>query len=250
MNQIESLVRGFARAGVPLQIADRPFARVSTDEIVQMDVRRTMKHGRVHEDVLLWPGKGADLQVTGTDSDINQLVLRVREARRKFYERRWSPEARRNIQVERWTSPDLRRFLVGMDEAHLFVAQLTTPATTVADAHRGLRPMELEARPEAHRQGEWFFVPASAAERESIRKLARVFFSRNERIGGRVAMRGRPHFAEQLVRMQVRDDTGTRFVEFVRGRVRHPDHAVLDLKEWMRVLMNTENRAIGSTWVD
>ena len=35
------------------------FARVSTDEIVQMDVRLTMKHGRVREDVLLWPGKGA-----------------------------------------------------------------------------------------------------------------------------------------------------------------------------------------------
>lgn len=250
MNHIESLVRGFDRAGVPLKIAERPFVRVSTDAIVQMDVRRTTEHGRVREEVLLWPGRGAEIRVADTDADLNQLVLRVREGGRTFTEDRYVPHLKRTVKLYRRTTPELRRFLVGMDEAHLFVAQLTTPATTVAEAHRGLRPKTLEERPEAFRQGEWFFVPATAAEREEIRKLARVFFRRNERLGGRRTMRGRPHFAEQLVRVQVRDDAAIRFVEFARGRVRHPDHAVLELKEWMRVFVNTENRAIGSTWVD
>lgn len=249
MSQIEQLARGFERARVPLEVANRPFVRsVASDEIVQMDVRRFQERGRVRETILLWPGKGAELLVTGTDAELAQLVLRVREPRRKFVERIWDSKERKVREVERWTNPELRRFLVGMDESHLFVAQLTTNATSVAQAHRGLRPKELEERPEKYRQGEWFFVPITAAEHALIRKVSGRFFRRNEAIGGNGARRGRPHYAEQLVR--VRDETGPRFVEFVRGRVRHPDHATLELKEWMRVFLNTENRSVGATWVD
>ncbi len=243
-----ALARGFERAGVPLEIADGPFVRgVVSDEIVQMDVRRQNVRGRVQEKVLLYPGKGADLAVTDTDAGWKQLVLRVQEPRRKFIEHRWDPKLRLTVPVVRWTSPDLRRFLVGMDEAHLFVAQLTTNATTVADAHRGLRPAVLESRPESFRQGEWFFVPATASEKEKIGRSWHRAFLRNEPIGGRRrGMRGRPHYAEQLVRFP---DHGA-VIELVRGRVRHPDHAVLELKEWMRVFMNTEDRTAGSRWVD
>jgi hypothetical protein len=37
---------------------------------------------------------------------------------------------------------------------------------------------------------------------------------------------------------------------FARGRLRHPDHRALKLQEWHRVLMNTEDRSVGATWVD
>ena len=30
---------------------------------------------------------------------------------------------------------------------------------------------------------------------------------------------------------------------YVRGRVRHPDHATINLRGWHRVVMNTESQA-------
>jgi hypothetical protein len=248
MNQIEALVRAFGRAHLPLIVADRPFVRgVSDTEIVQIDVRRTAPNGRPREDVLLYPGRGAELLVTNVDREREQLVLRVREARRKFHEDRWNPETKRRERLERWTSPEVRRLLVGMDESHLFVAQLTTRSTTVADAHRGLRPEVLEQRPEAARQGEWFFVPVTEVERELVRRAEKKFGIRaHAAIGAHLSARGRPHVASQLVR--VRDEERT--VEFVRGTVRHPDHKTLPLGDWMRVFMNTENRGVGASWVD
>ena len=30
---------------------------------------------------------------------------------------------------------------------------------------------------------------------------------------------------------------------YVKGRIRHPDHATINLIEWHRVVMNTENQA-------
>jgi len=249
MNQIELLVRRFENARVPLRLAYAPFARgVRSGEIVQMDVQRTPPP-RIREEILLWPGAGAELFVSGIDADIRQLVLRVREPARRFVERRWDREQKRMVEVERWTTPDPRRFLVGMDESHLFVAQLTTRATTVADAHAGLRPKVLEQRPEARRQGEWFFVPVTPGELHVVQKAAKRFTHRKVAIGSQLAARGRPHVVDQLVRLQSRT-AGERPLEFVRGKVRHPDHATIELAEWMRVFMNTEDRAVGATWVD
>jgi hypothetical protein len=69
----------------------------------------------------------------------------------------------------------------------------------------------------------------------------------NARIGAHLAMRGRPHVADELV--QLRYESG-RVVELARGRIRHPDHKDLELKDWARIVMNTENRSVGATWVD
>jgi hypothetical protein len=243
MSMIENLVRGFERANVPLKVTDAPFVRgVDSDRIVQMDVRREGKA----ENVFLYPGLHNELVVTGTDAAERQLVLRVREAARKFTEQRWDKKQRIFRTVERRTTPALRRFLVGMDEAHLFVAQLTTKAETVEQAHEGLRPAVLRERPEKFRQGEWFFVPITPDEREQIGKTSYRFFERNARIGRHLSRRGRSHNAEQLV--QLRQGAGP--AEFVRGRVRHPDHATLELETWMRVFMNTEDRSVGASWVD
>jgi hypothetical protein len=69
---------------------------------------------------------------------------------------------------------------------------------------------------------------------------------KNARIGANLPIRGRPHVASELV--QLREDA--RIMELVRGKVRHPDHATLELDGWRRVVMNTEDRSVGSTWVD
>ncbi len=244
MSMIESLVRGFERANVPLKLTDTPFVHgVDSNRIVQMDVRRDRGEG---EKVFLFPGTSNELRVTGTDPRHRQLVLRVREADRKFTEQRWDKKHRIFRTIERRTTPALRRFLVGMDESHLFVAQLTMKAETVEQAHEGLRPAVLRERREKFRQGEWFFVPITPEEHELLGKTSHRFFERNARIGRHLTRRGRPHLAEQLVQLPLGGGTA----ELVRGRVRHPDHATLALATWMRVFMNTEDRSVGASWVD
>ncbi len=248
MYRLDTIENDFARARVPLRVETRPFVRgVRSDEIVQLDVRRWDDRGDPREEVRLYPGKGTQLLVTGVDARLHQLVLRVQEPVRTFRERVFDRERREMVWQERKTTSDVRRFLVGEDECHLFVAQLSIPATTVRDAHETLRPREIGGRKKVRRQGEWFFLPATREEQELVAKRLRMGRLTNARIGGHLAMRGRPHVVDEMVQLRYEDG---RVVEFVRGRVRHPDHKVLELKEWVRVVMNTEDRSVGATWVD
>jgi hypothetical protein len=132
---------------------------------------------------------------------------------------------------------------VGKDQTHLFIADVPNrprPANTVKDAHRALRPAAVIERSRdtgrIKRQGEWFFIPATAEEERAI-EAAKLFIVRHAPIGGR---RARAHVAEELV---ITEKNGT----FVRGRVRHPDHRSLELVGWFRVVANTELRR---AWVD
>lgn len=115
------------------------------------------------------------------------------------------------------------------------------------------------------RQGEWFFVPAQLIEEPKL-------ILRNEPIrrGG-----GKPHMCEFLAREGGRTvwvgpgypngitekqfkklnvhprsrglwrtmvrDAGV----FVKGKITHPDHATIVLKDWYRVMPNTEGQAGG-----
>jgi hypothetical protein len=172
------------------------------------------------------------------------------------------------------------RFLCGHDEREWFVAAVPGPATNVAQAKLALQPgdvrlaadragLNLRQRMRRHnrafiRQGEWFFVPVQNVRADE------KFILRNEPIsrGG-----GKPHWVAELYR------TGGEVVVvcwkfpngiteseyrcliaenreakrwswqkrvrnagvFARGTVRHPDHATITLRDWHRVLMNTEN---------
>jgi hypothetical protein len=176
---------------------------------------------------------------------------------------------------------DKSRYLLGHDERHWFVAAIpeSSPVSTVEAAKQALKPEAVLAaerglsskyrhrrRNDAWlRQGEWFFLPAEPKLNPGV--LA-VF--RNEPImrGG-----GKPHMCEELVRAGgimvyvsrrypqgltqadfnkleegVRRTNTWRVMKrdmdvYVRGRVRHPDHATLQLDGWHRVLSNTELRA-------
>jgi hypothetical protein len=237
------LKNGFQRACVPLRLEAKPFvSRVRTRSIVQLDVDRS----RGGEAIRLFPGKGAELSVPGVDEDLRQLILRVQEPARAFKQREWDAKKREHVWVERWTSDVVRRFLVGEDESHLFVAQLTLPADSVAEAHRTLRPRELGGRKNVVRQGEWFFVPLTRDERGLLAKALRAGAAKQRGLGAHLAMRGRRHVVDELVQLR----QGARIIELVRGRVRHPDHEVLRLEDWHRVVMNTEDRSVGATWVD
>jgi hypothetical protein len=163
------------------------------------------------------------------------------------------------------------RFLCGHDERHWFVAGIGDRVATVRDAKLSLAPAairEAVAR-ERHRdrrhndlfirQGEWFFVPSTAPKVDS-----RTPIHRNEPIS---RGRGKPHFCEEVVRhggVTVRLYQGRELGEaefaaliaknprlsyrqmvrdaavYVRGRVRHEDHATITLHGWHRVYLNGE----------
>lgn len=168
------------------------------------------------------------------------------------------------------------RYLCGHDERDWFVAAIPGGASTVKQAMQALQPPavrsalqknglreknKLKRRNEAFkRQGEWFFIPDGI-------EIDPAWILKDEPL-----QRGRnkPHMAEELVRMggteviiaingpangytqkeweaaghprvirrMVRDAA-----VYVRGAIRHTDHATLMLKGWHRVEMNTENKS-------
>ncbi|WP_102125249.1 hypothetical protein [Deinococcus planocerae] len=127
--------------------------------------------------------------------------------------------------------------------------------------------------PASWRQGEWFFVPVPdlVVPAERIRHdepLSRGPRSKPHRcaqaarLGGEVVYVSRRHRSPltpaQHARLLDRNprartwawETRVRDPElYVRGEVRHPDHATLRLPGWHRVLMNTENEAPGARFV-
>jgi hypothetical protein len=171
------------------------------------------------------------------------------------------------------------RFLLGHDERHWFVAGIpeSTPVSRVRDAKHALKPevvlasesrlrskyRDRRANAARIRQGEWFFVPAF------VPTINRLLILRNEPL-----VRGRgskPHMCEELYHFggetvyvspaapngltegeyralstEARQRSNWRMMKrnakvYVRGRVRHSDHATVVLDGWHEVLMNTEN---------
>lgn len=140
-----------------------------------------------------------------------------------------------------------------------------------AQTRRGLRVKQLRRRRNAAfvRQGEWFFVPAPALQ------VAESMVLRNEPLSRGAG--SKPHVVEFCYRtggdtryVCPRRPSGLtqreyeRFLHempeartwnwrvmrrnpelYVRGRVRHADHATIVLPGWHRVLMNTENQAMA-----
>jgi hypothetical protein len=184
-------------------------------------------------------------------------------------------------------NPAQARFLCGHDERHWFVASLPDEArvTTVTQAMEALKPEIVHEAELRHgvrsqdrnrrrnsgfvRQGEWFFVPAREFDASGL------LVHRHEPLR---RGRGKPHFAEELVRTSgelVRFNRrfagglneeefralldrepnagrenwrmGTRKpIAHVRGDVRHPDHRTVHLPGWHRVAPNTEDKAKAS----
>ena len=175
------------------------------------------------------------------------------------------------------------KFLCGHDERHWFVAavpwgtrsanvvqamEALKPETVLAAQSRaGLKKRERSRRKNRAfvRQGEWFFIPVPRMHVDESIML------RNEPL-----MRGlgKPHWAEHCVRTggetvyvnqlfpnglteaeraawqrsnpdrRMRWDAMRRNMEvYVKGAIKHPDHATVRLNGWHRVEMNTEARA-------
>jgi hypothetical protein len=175
---------------------------------------------------------------------------------------------------------DRGRFLCGHDERHWFVAAIPESAgvTTVAQAREALQPAPVRQaaaglrrrlrqrrrNPAFVRQGEWFFLPVSGDLRPDVvlrnEPLRREPASRAHvvefahRRGGATVHVSRAHPAgltqrefEDLPEPERRRHFWSQMrrgpAVFARGRVRHPDHATIELPGWHEVLMNTEHEA-------
>jgi hypothetical protein len=176
----------------------------------------------------------------------------------------------------------LDRFLCGHDEREWFVAAVPGGASSVRQAMHALQPQGVrDALARSHvssrkryarknrafrRQGEWFFVPEPSLD------VSDELILRNEPLqrGG-----GKPHRVDQLFRtggetvyvtkrfpngltppeyraMLLNNPAakawGWRAMQrnpgvYVRGDVRHSDHATITLPFWHRVIMNTETQS-------
>jgi hypothetical protein len=247
----------FARIGARLKIADL-FAR-RTPGVVSLDVQ-TDRKGEFFE-IVCPPAVEAGIAVLDVQPDDRHLLLLVREGKDKSKflcghdERHW--------------------FVAGIPESAPVgtvrqAKEALKPAEVQnAQARRGLRAKARSRRKNAAyvRQGEWFFLPVA----EMI--VAEELVLRDEPLS-----RGngsKPHWAEfcyrtggETVYVCSRYPNGVMGSQYkailagnakakswgwrtgqrnagvyVRGRIRHPDHAVIKLHAWHRVLMNTEGQS-------
>lgn len=261
----------FAQAALPLEVAPAPFARaVGAEALVQLDIARDRR------------GERFRVEVEGVDRRLQQLVLMVDEPKQSF-----------EVEIGRWVVPDRpivrrdghrrwvrqetagakRHFLMGLDEAHLFIAQLPRGVSAVASARellkgRDVSRAERDAPFRTVRQGEWFLVALDASRSAAVDALAHARPALvRRRVGiaqaARWARAGRQHVADEvlvlgagfhlglpkhLVPPAVAAGPGV----FVRGKLRHPDHATVELKQWRRALPNAESfsQPAGVLWVD
>lgn len=266
----DALVSQFHRARLDLEVTAAPLINAGNSAIVQLDIARKPQQ------FLLWKGdRHNQLMVQGTDRKLQQLVLFVKEPRRSFEVRvRKESVAGRKILrkdpgshfvwVEEFTNFAQRHLLCGMDEQHYFIAELPYGASTVQEAHRALyNPAVDQAARKAGakviRQGEWFFVRASTEELKAFTALIDVKFNRTHFVQRHVPVtdgsgrfrRGRSHLVDELVQLKTVTSPLVAGAVFVRGKVRHPDHRVLELFEWHRVFGNAEaSQPVGVQWAD
>lgn len=250
-----ALTAKFARIGARLKFAElgRWDARP-----VALNVRQD-RRGEFFE-VAHRPDRAADLTALDVRPAERHLLLLLRaDAKQKLLcghdERHW--------------------FVAGVPDA--------APVGTVRQAMDALRPPEVQAavsrlglgadarntrkNPAFVRQGEWFFLPAAGFDPGG------AFIHRTEPL--RRSTGGKPHWVDELVRaggelvyvcrQHPNGLTVARYQQlltrrpelkglgwrtmtrnatvYVRGRVRHADHATVTLPGWHRVLMNTEGQS-------
>jgi hypothetical protein len=267
---LSDLSNRFAAARLPMQIEPTPLdrGRGGLVQVVQMDIGR----GRTPREELfrMFPGAPSNrLIVTTYDKSERQLVLFVHEPRRRFEATvsRSAPievgtrvlfEDRHRRVIESVTPERKRHFLCGMDESHLFIAQLPHAAPTIKDAHRALAPAippqyGAQRADRVRRQGEWFLLPITPLETNELDAVAPSEVRVRVGVAQAANLRraGRPHVADEVI--VIADSTvelGVRI--YARGAIRHPDHRTVELRAWHRVIPNRERfeQPVGVLWVD
>jgi hypothetical protein len=254
------LNKKFERIGARLKVVDRSRRRMRVaSSLLMLDIGSD-RRGEFFE-IMAIPDAVPSVEVLDLQPSDRHLLLLVRESGEKnkylcgHDERHW--------------------FVAGIPEA--------APVGTVRQAKEALQPREVRSavarmrvsgksrndRKNAAfvRQGEWFFLPVSTMV------IAEALVLQNEPL--RRGNGGKPHWAEscyrtggETVHVCSRHPNGVTESQFrkilssnsgantwgwramrrnpgvyVRGRIRHPDHATITLQGWHQVVMNTENES-------
>ncbi len=253
-----SLARDFHAARVPLELPATPLDE-DARHVFQMDL---LTAGPTGERITLWRGDSRNrVDVLDRDSLLGQLVMNVRESRRRFHHAVPKPtdeeqpaalvrlldSGSRLLKItddswmlESWTSGHDRRFLVGYDDDHLFIAHAPW-GERIRDVHEALKPpivrdADLRWPGQVVRQGEWFFIPIRPQERPGLGVA--IVHKHLPIAGGR-------HTAEELTAV---GDAG-----YARGAITHPEHRTVTLPDWRRIIRNAaieDDPWPGLTWVD
>jgi len=285
-----NLQEGFEAAGLVLKINTTPIAK-TTVPVFQMDIRRELKGNSRKEYFVIYQPEGTIVQVSAVSKEWAQLVLSIKEPIKTFETevhlgyraRNWDdPKIIKDLlergavrkaedivkRDNRWyskqtTTGTTRFFLLGRDERQLFMCQIKRNATSIKDAHDSLKSptvtlAEGKQLGKTIRQGEWFFVNATAAELDNIAYLLKanlVSIQKKIRVGGTT---GKPHVADELIRLK-----GTKLEHgfavrsedtYVRGSIHHSDHKTVKFSTWRKVIRNNEEVSAGAvaggTWID
>lgn len=265
----QEIIKGFAEAGLKAVPAERPlFWGPGAGRVFGLQVKGRGKS--VHFE--FWSGAEDNrVQILNTDPKYRQLVLLVKEAPGVIKTREYDRDLRKRVVRETRVPGQTRRFLLGFDERDLFLCQLPAAAriTTVRQAHEVLRTPGLPTKKKVVRQGEWFFSLATKEDLEQIAKN-KLVVKKKWPISG--PGRGKPHTADEYVEILGKDlpplppetgigrmstrrfsaasNKGTVLGMFVRGKVRHLDHATVEFHEWHKVVRNTEDRGANARWID
>jgi hypothetical protein len=261
MNGHAILETKFTRIGARLKLSHEPPPRtftVSGTGRVVLDIRsdRQGEFFSIHA-----TGQGTDVEVLDVQPSDRHLLVLVRTGGQKSKylcghdERHWF------VAAVPESAP------VGTVRA---AKEALKPATVQdAQARHGLRARARNRRKNAayRRQGEWFFIPAPGLKVDARLVLRDEPISRGNRskphwvdlcyrIGGQavyVCSRHPSGVTEHQYQRIVSDNPeakrwGWRLMRrnaevYVRGRVRHADHAAITLHGWHRVVMNTENQS-------
>ncbi|MFX1237866.1 MAG: hypothetical protein ACFFAS_05175 [Promethearchaeota archaeon] len=243
---MQEIKNWFRKARLSIKITKDPIGTRNRD-VFQMSIA-TIGKKRKRETFRMFLGhEENDVRVIDANSKYQQVILLVKEPARDFQVRVYDSKIRKFV-LETRTSPEgIRKFLMGMDESHLFIATLPDDLgaiNKVKDAHRILKP-EIVLKEEKNtnrikRQGEWFFIPASTKELEEIKKEMEKEINTYLKKAGVGSMRlikdkpGRAHIADEIIKIP----NG----KFVRGKISHRDHKTIKLHGWHMVSRNTEGK--------
>lgn len=243
---MQYLKKWFDKAKVPAKIEKKPLSSitrsVNNQDIFQMTIDIRGKQNK-REYFRIYHGHPEnDIRVVDTDSKNQQVILLVNEPEREYTVRTWdSKEA--NWVYHTQKSPNfLRKYLMGMDENHLFIAELPNnlgPINKIKDAHKILKPNSVLEKEKKNnrikRQGEWFFIPTTLKEIELIEENS-ILIEKKIPLGNNTLIwRSRnSHVADQLI--NIREN------QFVSGKITHVEHKTLKLQGWFKVMKNTETR--------
>lgn len=241
---MQNIKHFFEKAGLSIEVDNEPLFRRGNADIFQMSIFKREKATQTRkkgEYFRLYCGS-KDNRVLALDADPKhqQVLLMVQEPKRVFFTKEYDRKTHSWREVSHVTPEEKRKFLVGMDECHLFMTQVPSfgSVNKVKEAHAALKPKaiaELEVQKgqkKPLRQGEWFFVKVSPKEQELI-DLYKNSIQRKVRID-RSTRAGKPHVPDFIIR--IKD------VEYALGTVRHADHHPLELHGWHRIYRNTEIR--------